>query len=78
MLFSILRPIISGHVGEGYTSSLLNSLPQDKYRVINNVLLETERGSTQIDHIVVSVIVFYIDVMLMVMLSDVLFILHNY
>lgn len=55
MLFSILRPIISGHVGEGYTSSLLNSLPQDKYRVINNVLLETERGSTQIDHIVVSI-----------------------
>ena len=55
MLFKLFAPLISGSYGESYISRILNSLPQDKYRVIDNVLMETERGTSQIDHIIVSV-----------------------
>lgn len=33
----------------------LSDLPYEKYRVINSVLLRTDRGMTEIDHIVVSI-----------------------
>ena len=55
MLFNIIKPLISGHVGENYVSEILNSLPKDKYKVIDNVMLKTDRGSTQIDHVIVSI-----------------------
>lgn len=41
-------------MGEARVSSILSSLPNDEYKVINNVLLKTDRGSVQIDHVVVS------------------------
>ena len=55
MLFNIIKPLISGHVGENYISEILNSLPKDKYKVYDNVMLNTKRGSTQIDHVIVSI-----------------------
>lgn len=44
---------VSGDQGELALSSVLRSLP-DYYHVIDNVLLQTKKGSTQIDHIIVS------------------------
>lgn len=44
---------VSGDYGEYSLSSVLKSLP-DCYHVINDVLLFTKKGSTQIDHIIVS------------------------
>lgn len=42
-----------GKRGEAKVNNLLNDLPQGYY-VLHDVVLQTERGSTQIDHIVVS------------------------
>lgn len=40
---------------EKAVARILSELPVDKYRVINGVLLQTDRGTTEIDHIVVSI-----------------------
>ena len=45
---------IKGYLGEWYVSKKLNKLNKRKYKVINNLLLKTIKGSTQIDHIVIS------------------------
>ena len=42
-------------VGEKRVASILKRLPEDDYRVINDLLLSSNGYSTQIDHIVVSV-----------------------
>ena len=44
---------VSGDVGELTLSSVLGSLP-DYYHVMDDVLLQTKKGSTQLDHIIVS------------------------
>lgn len=44
---------VSGDRGELELSTVMRSLP-GCYHVIDNVLLQTKRGSTQIDHIIVS------------------------
>jgi hypothetical protein len=53
-LVDILTPKIKGWVGETVVSTVLSKLPRTEYRIINNVMLKTNRGTTQIDHIVVS------------------------
>ena len=45
---------IKGYIGEKLVSSRLSKLNKRKYKVINNLLLKTSRGTTQIDHIVIS------------------------
>ena len=45
---------VKGYIGEKLVSSRLSKLNKRKYKVINNFLLKTPRGTTQIDHIVVS------------------------
>lgn len=47
-------PQIKGFIGEKVVANVLNSLPKNEYKVLNNIMLNTERGSTQIDHVVVS------------------------
>jgi hypothetical protein len=42
-------------IGEGTVARRLKTLPHNKYIVFNDVMLKTNRGSVQIDHIVVSV-----------------------
>ena len=57
-LVEILTPIVKGKVGEKTIGYLLNKLDKEKYKVINDVLLVSEGGSTkttQVDHMVVSV-----------------------
>ena len=44
---------LSGQQGEYSVSYVLSQLPSNFY-IINNLLLKTPRGSTQIDHVVVS------------------------
>ena len=54
MLLMRLLPS-KGKVGEKVMSRKLDKLPKDQYIVLNDVLLPTARGSSQIDHIVVSI-----------------------
>lgn len=43
-----------GAKGEKKVNSILSSLPKRKYKIINNIIFQTPKGTTQIDHIVVS------------------------
>ena len=54
MVLSIFRPKIKGIIGEKSLNSLLSFLPKDKYIVMKDVMLSTDHGTTQIDHIVLS------------------------
>ena len=45
---------IKGYIGEKLVIKKLKKLNKRKYKVINDVLLKTQKGSTQIDHIVIS------------------------
>ena len=40
--------------GENSVAAFLGNLPAEEYYIINNLLLKTPKGSTQIDHVVVS------------------------
>ncbi len=52
----ILRsPKVKGIRGESKIRRILKKLPKDRYTVLNNIILKTPAGTTQIDHIVVSV-----------------------
>lgn len=58
VLVTVLKaflPEIKGWLGERFVSKILSSLRKEEYKVINNVMLKTNRGTTQIDHIVVSI-----------------------
>ncbi|MGF6989793.1 hypothetical protein M2150_001036 [Lachnospiraceae bacterium PM6-15] len=44
-----------GWLGEREVALILYDLPIDEYKVIHNVMLQTANGTTQIDHVVVSV-----------------------
>lgn len=52
----LLRLILPGKgaMGEMRVSHILAKLPKERYEVFNDVMLMTEHGTTQIDHIVVS------------------------
>lgn len=49
----IFKPYIKGYIGEKNVSLFLNTLPGE-YTVLNNIMLKTDYGTTQIDHIVIS------------------------
>lgn len=46
---------IKGKVGEFEVSAILATLSKDHYMVFNNITLPSKFGTTQIDHIVVSI-----------------------
>lgn len=50
-----LKPVVKGAFGETIVSGLLSRLPKDQYTVLHNVMLKTERGTSQVDHVVVSI-----------------------
>lgn len=54
VLFRIFLPQIKGWIGEKTVSVVLSTLPGEEYRTINNVMLKTETGTSQVDHVVVS------------------------
>lgn len=43
-----------GKIGEKKVAKQLERLDRNKYKVINNVILKTSRGTSQIDHLVIS------------------------
>lgn len=53
-LIKVFKPKIKGWFGEKSVAVVLSRLPQEHYRVIHNVMLKTQRGTTQIDHVIVS------------------------
>lgn len=54
VLLKIFGPQIKGSVGEYRVVRQLNKLPKENYRILNDVMLQTEKGTSQIDHIVIS------------------------
>lgn len=55
IVIKIFKPKIKGVIGETVVATRLSGLPEEQYRVINDVMLHTDYGTTQIDHVVVSV-----------------------
>ena len=51
----VYKAKIKGYIGEKQVSKRLRKLNKRKYKVLNNVLLKTANGSTQIDHVVISI-----------------------
>ena len=49
-----LLPLFIGKWGEKHVAKILRKLSSKKYRVMNDIMLSTQYGTTQIDHIVVS------------------------
>lgn len=56
LFFTLIKLLIpsKGKMGERTVSRKLNRLPHDRYKVINNLLINSCGYSTQIDHVVVS------------------------
>lgn len=54
-ILRVFKPNIKGYFGERRISKYIQQLPDNKYKVINDVLLSTDRGTTQIDHVVCSI-----------------------
>ena len=56
-LIALLWKLIpsKGAMGEKRVAHILKKLPEDRYKVINNLLIQNNGYTTQIDHIVVSV-----------------------
>jgi len=50
-----LKAKVKGKVGESLVGLNLSILPKNKYRILNDIMLRTGYGTTQIDHIVVSI-----------------------
>jgi len=51
----IIMPNIKGKMGEFNVSVVLATLPKDEYQVINDIIIPSKYGTTQIDHVVVSI-----------------------
>jgi hypothetical protein len=52
---ALATPTIKGKIGEWKVSFLLNRLNKSEYFVFNDLLLPTKHGTSQIDHVVVSI-----------------------
>jgi hypothetical protein len=48
-------PYIKGAIGESLVNRQLSKLPKDKFKILNNIFINTLKGSSEIDHIVISV-----------------------
>ena len=55
VLVPLLKPTVKGNSGEAMVGILLRGLPSDQYLIIHNLLLRTEKGTSQLDHVVVSI-----------------------
>ena len=54
IVFRIFQPKIKGYLGERSVAVILSFLPSNKYKVINDLLIESNGRTIQIDHLVVS------------------------
>lgn len=55
IVYAIFEAKIKGFIGEKAVAVALSGLPEEEYRILNDVMLRTGHGTTQIDHVVVSV-----------------------
>lgn len=55
VIIRVFIPRLKGASGEATVSVLLKRLPENEYKVLHNVILRTDRGMSQVDHVVVSV-----------------------
>ncbi len=55
IIIALFKPKIKGWFGETAVAAILAGLNKEEYKVINDVMLKTEYGSSQIDHIIVSI-----------------------
>lgn len=53
--YRIFRLKVKGYLGEKRVAAILAFLPSDKYKIINDVLIESNGKTIQIDHIVISI-----------------------
>ena len=53
--FKVFVPDVKGFIGEKTVASELDRLPSEEYRILNDVLISFGSGSSQIDHIVISI-----------------------
>src|SRR5690606_13886590 len=53
-IYHTFKPILKGYLGEKSTTAILSRLNRCQYSVINNLVLESNGGTSQIDHVVVS------------------------
>ena len=54
ILIKSYKSKVKGYVGEKLVAKKLSKLNKRKYKIINNLLLKTLKGTAQIDHIVIS------------------------
>ena len=55
IIYKIYEAKIKGYMGEKAVVAKFSGLSEMQYKILNDVMLRTEYGTTQIDHIVVSV-----------------------
>lgn len=54
ILIKIYYPKFRGFMGEFWVKEELRKLPKNKYKVLNDIMIRDDRGTHQIDHIVIS------------------------
>ena len=55
LFFNLYSPNIKGKWGENKVANILSRLPKEEYKVINDVIIQTNGYTSQIDHLVVSI-----------------------
>ncbi|QNM13383.1 MULTISPECIES: nuclease-related domain-containing protein [Bacillota] len=58
IIFKAFQPKIKGMIGEKSVARKLEKLPENEYVILNDILLKTDRGTTQIDHVFYQCMVF--------------------
>lgn len=53
-VISLFRPANRGKIGEDSVNSILSRLSEEEYIVLKDLLLKTDLGTSQIDHVIVS------------------------
>lgn len=54
ILIIIYYPKIRGYMGEYWVKQELKKLPEQDYTILNDIMIENEKGTHQIDHIIIS------------------------
>lgn len=54
IVLRIYEPTIKGIIGEKRVKKQLDKLSPENYRVLNDIMVRTEKGTSQIDHVIVS------------------------
>lgn len=54
LIVKLTKPRIKGKIGEAKVAFILRRLGSRRYKVINNLLIRSKSGSSQIDHVIIS------------------------